>query len=203
MSSSATIRDGIGVFHKVYTDDYCDKLIRYYDMRRSIGGGDFARRTNNIVTDEAVCIGEDKNLDVFNSAVVDGDSAPTLLQDFNYVFWEHVYKPYLNRYTILNHVSRHRLGTLKLQQTRPTEGYHMWHCEQGDLNTARRLGFVILYLNDVHDGGETEFLHQAMRIQPVKGTMVIAPASFTHAHRGNPPLTEDKFIATTWIEFVE
>lgn len=31
--------------------------------------------------------------------------------------------------------------------------------------------------------------------------MVIAPAGFTHSHRGNIPLSSDKFIATSWIMF--
>ena len=26
---------------------------------------------------------------------------------------------------------------------------------------------------------------------------------FTHTHRGNPPLTADKYIITTWVEFIE
>jgi hypothetical protein len=62
--------------------------------------------------------------------------------------------------------------------------------------------FVILYLNDVEEGGETEFLHQGKRIKPTKGTLILAPASYTHAHRGNPPLSNDKIIITSWVEFI-
>ena len=38
---------------------------------------------------------------------------------------------------------------------------------------------------------------------PKKGTVMICPADFTHTHRGNPPLTADKYIITTWVEFIE
>jgi hypothetical protein len=31
--------------------------------------------------------------------------------------------------------------------------------------------------------------------------MVIAPAGFTHTHRGNMPVSNDKYIATSWVLF--
>ena len=57
------------------------------------------------------------------------------------------------------------------------------------------------YLNNVEEGGETEFLYQSRRIKPKQGTIVICPASFTHTHRGNPPLKGDKYMINGWIEF--
>tara|TARA_R110000868_G_scaffold16539_1_gene73910 strand:+ start:347 stop:526 length:180 start_codon:yes stop_codon:yes gene_type:complete len=59
----------------------------------------------------------------------------------------------------------------------------------------------MLYLNDVEEGGETELLYQSRRIKPQKGTLTMFPASFTHTHRGNPPLSNDKYIVTGWVEF--
>jgi len=59
----------------------------------------------------------------------------------------------------------------------------------------------MIYLNDVEEGGETEFLYYARRIKPTQGTLLIWPAYFTHAHRGNPPLSNTKYIITGWIEF--
>jgi len=58
----------------------------------------------------------------------------------------------------------------------------------------------MLYLNDVEEGGETEFLYQKMRVKPTKGTILIWPADWTHTHRGNPPLSGDKYIYTGWME---
>ena len=54
------------------------------------------------------------------------------------------------------------------------------------------------YLNDVSDGGETEFFHQKLKVKPVKGKTVLWPTDFTHLHRGNPPY-EAKYIATGWL----
>ena len=57
----------------------------------------------------------------------------------------------------------------------------------------------MVYLNDVEEGGETEFLYQSLRIKPKKGMAVIWPGTYTHLHRGNPPLKGDKYILTGWF----
>ena len=59
---------------------------------------------------------------------------------------------------------------------------------------------IALFLNDVDEGGELEFLHQGIRIKPRKGDFVVWPAYFTHLHRGNPPLKDEKWIVTGWFE---
>jgi hypothetical protein len=90
----------------------------------------------------------------------------------------------------------------KIQKTKPSEGYHVWHCENASpLNKTRCISFI-LYLNDIEQGGETEFLYLSKRVQPKAGRLLIFPAGFTHTHRGNPPLSGDKYIATGWIEYV-
>ena len=60
---------------------------------------------------------------------------------------------------------------------------------------APMIGRVLLfmfYLNDVEEGGETEFYYQNRKIAPKKGSMVVAPGYFTHTHRGNKPVSNDK-----------
>lgn len=89
----------------------------------------------------------------------------------------------------------------KLQKTRPSEGYHVWHAESTSLMYKCRAISYILYLNDVSEGGETEFIHLSERVAPKAGRMLIFPAGWTHTHRGNPPLVEDKYIATGWMEY--
>ena len=75
------------------------------------------------------------------------------------------------------------------------------HVDVADYLTARRFLSFFWYLNDVEEGGETEFLYQSRRIKPKRGTMVICPSGFTHTHRGNPPLTGNKYMINGWIEF--
>ena len=60
----------------------------------------------------------------------------------------------------------------KMQQTLPSEGYHIWHAEWDKEYPRRQLAWA-LFLNDVEEGGELEFLHQSIRIKPRKGDFVI------------------------------
>ena len=57
------------------------------------------------------------------------------------------------------------------------------------------------YLNDVTDGGETEFLHQKFKIKPEKGLSIIWPADWTFTHKGVVSPTQTKYIATGWYEY--
>tara|TARA_R110002153_G_scaffold264569_1_gene426533 strand:+ start:100 stop:717 length:618 start_codon:yes stop_codon:yes gene_type:complete len=86
----------------------------------------------------------------------------------------------------------------KVQKTTKGGGYHVWHHEQMTPETCDRVLAWTIYLNDVEEGGETEFLYQSQRIKPVQGKISIFPAHFNYAHRGNPPLTGDKYIITGW-----
>jgi hypothetical protein len=58
-----------------------------------------------------------------------------------------------------------------------------------------------IYLNDVEEGGETEFLYQSIRVKPKKGRIVIWPSGFPFIHRGNPPISGEKYLITSWMLF--
>ena len=90
------------------------------------------------------------------------------------------------------------LHDLKLKKIPAGGGFHNWHYESAALSVAGRQFVLQLYLNDDFDGGETEFLYQQRREESVAGDIIIFPASYTHTHRGNPPLGGDKYIATSW-----
>jgi hypothetical protein len=99
-----------------------------------------------------------------------------------------------------------RLGNIQAQKYEVNKGgYPYWHSEvypQLEHNEAlHRVLLFMFYLNDVHEGGETEFYYQQKKIAPKKGTMVIAPGYFTHTHRGNKPISNDKYILTSWVLF--
>lgn len=79
------------------------------------------------------------------------------------------------------------------------DGYHRWHSERFGMNTVERVLAWTIYLNDVTEGGETEFLYQGLRVSPKHGRIVVWPAGWTHVHRGNPPLSNTKYILTGWV----
>ena len=84
-------------------------------------------------------------------------------------------------------------------------GFKSWHTERGSArapDVSRHLVFMT-YLNDVNDCGETEWYYQKMKIAPRKGLTVVWPADWTFTHRGIPSDSEEKWIATGWLNFVE
>ena len=64
---------------------------------------------------------------------------------------------------------------------------------------GQRTDTFMIYLNDVEEGGETEFLHFSKRVKPKTGRIVIWPSAFPYLHRGNPPLSGEKYILTSWM----
>lgn len=99
-----------------------------------------------------------------------------------------------------------RIGEINLQKyEQSVGGYPYWHSEvfpQLPHNEAlHRVLLFMFYLNDVDEGGETQFLYQDRSVEPRVGRMVIAPAHFTHSHRGCTPVSGDKYILTSWILF--
>lgn len=77
-------------------------------------------------------------------------------------------------------------------------GFYDWHTDfKIDSNGVRILVFM-WYLNDVAEGGETEFCN-GLKIKPSAGTLVIFPAEWYIKHRANKPVSNDKIICTGWI----
>jgi hypothetical protein len=99
-----------------------------------------------------------------------------------------------------------RPGGINLQRYFADEGgYPYWHSEiapkAGSDDNLHRVLLWTIYLNDGFSEGETEFLYQQRRIVPQIGSLLIAPAGFTHTHRGNMPKGGSKYIATSWVLF--
>lgn len=94
---------------------------------------------------------------------------------------------------------------VNIQHYKPSEGYFAWHTERPCYRYpfgSRHLVFMT-YLNDVDDGGETEFFYQKLKVKPRKGLTLIWPADWTHTHRGITSQTQDKYIITGWFNFIE
>jgi hypothetical protein len=184
----------IGIYENAFSKEYCDDLIRAYDLAIEVGYG-LQRQDNEPFSKLYKC-----DTQLFNSC---GDIRVPLpsVKNFHNIFWNVCYPLYQNEYPLLKESAPHANYGFKIQKTNLREGYHVWHYESSTRETSNRLLAWMVYLNDVQDGGETEFLYQSMRIKPKQGTLVIWPAAFTHGHRGNPPLTEPKYIITGWTEF--
>ena len=84
-------------------------------------------------------------------------------------------------------------------------GFFAAHSERngGVFPMSKRFLVFMTYLNDVTDGGQTEFYYQDLAIQPKKGLTVIWPTDWTHTHRGVTSHTQEKYIITGWLSYLD
>jgi len=188
------INNFIGTYDNYITQEECNKAIQLYEDQNKFN------KTLNRLTFE-------------KSSILEKQDQQFFAQSHNIDTWWENLKPMMLNFDIaLTHYLENTGGkaaydggpfhytSLKIQKTLPTEGYHVWHIEhqKGFDNEARAFVFSI-YLNDVEEGGETEFLHFSKRVKPKTGRIVIWPAGFPYVHRGNPPLSGEKYILTSWM----
>jgi len=198
-----TIKDHIGVFDGFFEKDFCRDIIDFFKYRSTHNY--IFNRNNQSQHDQAISINHEQDFMVSKQVQEDEFNileGARLIEFFSKIFWEKCYTLYIAQYPYCEKVEKLRMSTFKVQKTSPGQGYHIFHFENGNKLTSNRVMFFILYLNDIECGGETEFLYQSQRIQPKTGRLVIAPAQYTHPHRGNPPLDKEKFIMTSWIDYI-
>jgi hypothetical protein len=194
MEKTVNITNFIGVYDNYITKEECNKAIKLYENQ------DKFNKTVNRLGSENTSILQKQDQQFFAA------------KDNLNVWWEDLKSMMLNFDLAWNHYIKNTgcadaygqekffYTTLKIQKTLPTEGYHVWHVEHGEGFENEPRAFVFsIYLNDVAEGGETEFLHFSKRVQPKAGRIVIWPAGFPYLHRGNPPLSSKKYILTSWM----
>ena len=89
-----------------------------------------------------------------------------------------------------------------IQKYNANEGFYNWHSDfmaKIPINYQIRLIAFIWYLNDVAEGGETEFING--KVKPTAGKLMIFPSSWNYFHKGNMPLSNDKYIITGWAGY--
>lgn len=200
MEKNVVIDNFVGIFDGFVSQEQCETLIDYYEWcvknNRTWNRKNSEGTPSHIKKDNACGMVFEPGNDIS----YDWPNIARYMGNFNKVFWDECYPLYVDRYSSLNTSDRLTIYTYKLQKTLPGEGYHVWHCENLGRTLSSRVCTYILYLNDVAEGGETELLYQGMRIEPRTGRLLIFPAGYTHTHRGNPPLSGEKYILTGWIE---
>lgn len=193
----AEYQDFIAIYHDVYPQGFCQHLINEFERLLSTGVG-YNRQTSDKVLKHSK---EDIAIS-FNMHSIQNFEDRITLQLFNEGL-QLCYDEYVNEYSVLKN-SNIRSTFMKAQRTDSGGGYHLWHGEQGNFENANRVLTYILYLNtlDHSSAGETEFLYIQRRVRPVENTLVLWPAAFTHAHRGNTVFNQtSKYIITGWFYY--
>ena len=186
----------IGVFDNFFHPNDVKIYVQLFEHSKALG---FSRKRSNIdlVEDEDVSILGNNNHKIFDEWL-----------DFLYgslpfleVFLKNILPLYIEKYNVLARDQQNLVLTdFKLQKTLPGEGYNTFHYENQNIRGSRRVLTFLLYLNDVHEGGETEFKYLKVRYKPKFNRLILMPAGFTHTHRGLSPISNEKYVATGWLE---
>jgi len=193
-------KDFIGVYKNVYSSDYCQHLISEFERLADAGAGSNRQKSENALR-------HDKDDHHVFLNIKSHSMLPFRGNDSVDMFFEglqNCYNDYTARFSVLKNTGNIRGTVMKMQRTGLGGGYHVWHSEQGDGDQANRVVVYMLYLNSLPEegNGETEFLYQRLRFKPEENTMLLWPASYTHAHRGNPVYSETpKYIVTGWFYY--
>lgn len=196
---NAEYKDFIAIYKDVYPEGYCEHLISEFERLTKGGAGanriksegaprhrkDDTQLGLNIRVHQVVSFNEHDSVDVFFNGL------------------QRCYDAYTEQYSVLRD-AKIRASTMKMQRTDPGGGYHVWHGEQGNDKHAERVLVYMLYLNTLEpeEAGETEFLYQRTRLRPEANTMIVWPAAYTHAHRGNVVHGDkSKYIVTGWFYY--
>ena len=182
--------------NNAFTDVFCDSMVDLFDKREAANNVDVGQMASGL------------DLNVKNSTEVN------LLGIVDNSFYE----------VINDHLSNHYLGTLpfpdkynpdsrvlgnptyyevcQIQKYRKGSGhYNAWHVEVDGPESCIRPFSMIIYLNDVDNGGETSFLYTGNKVKPRKGGLLIFPSAFPFVHRGEVPISNDKYIIATWLAY--
>jgi len=102
----------------------------------------------------------------------------------------------------LNYVRRLESPSLSRYDVADAEGHHQFHSHADcwSMETASRQVSMIVYLNDVDEGGETAFGAETI-VEPKVGRVLVFPSTFCFEHRGNFPVSNPKYVLVVWLHF--
>jgi len=217
----------IGVFNDVLPAELCNKLMKGHQTSNKVGQGRVGSGVNTALKDSQDVAMADKEwqalqlelinasyphvkayltehymalISALNPTVTDPETgAPTSVTKENF---DHLGKAYLDQ--LIQYVFCYDNFTVQRYE-KGVGGYHYWHSEifpqlPHNKPLHRVLAFLY-YLNDVDEGGETEFHYQGIKVKPKKGSLVIFPAGFTHTHKGHIPVSDEKYVVTSWLMY--
>ena len=173
--------------------DVCKNLIQYFENCKYKTDGKVGRADEHKVKSNIK-----KSTDL-NISLINQDKC---IIDY-YIELNKVLEMYKNKYKYC-HAQMTKWSITEpwnIQRYKANEGFYEWHAEIVDRYYSNRHLVFMTYLNNVDNGGETEFYYQKIKIKPEIGLTIMWPPNWSFTHRGIPSKTETKYICTGWYNF--
>ena len=193
------LQDFVLVKDRVFTPDFCDALINLFDTRKDlVNVGEMAGGLNFDVKNTT-------DLNLIDHEELMRQYGDYIFEQLNELTNEYISSlPFQNKFPGSQvFAGDSEYTTCQLQKYKKGEGhYNAYHFETDHPDNCCRVFVYIIYLNDVLEGGETEMLYSRTKVQPRKGRVMMHPASFPFIHNGHMPISDDKYILTSWLNYV-
>lgn len=76
------------------------------------------------------------------------------------------------------------------------------HIDAANLLTSKRYLVFFWYLNDVNEGGETQFPSLNLSVKPKAGRVLIFPPMWMFPHRANKAISNTKYMVGSYLHFI-
>jgi hypothetical protein len=195
------LRDGILVTDNALSEEICEvvvenlsKIIDELGRQGQTAGGvntTYKKSTDIRLVEETLALVTDDNIRLVLVNFVN-----SLHHAINVCYSE-----YRRNMRALWHLSGMYDSGFQVQRYSKVNDYYREHVDSFpwiDELSTRALS-VVVYLNDIEQGGETDFSLQDIKVKPKSGRICVFPSNFTHPHSGNPPLSSDKWIVSTFL----
>jgi hypothetical protein len=191
------VDNAIQVWDGAMTPQQCDEIIELFNNSKLFRG-------NTLSGGKAIIDVDKKNTWEFDVSGTSPDSIEWWQVD---KFAVSITLKYLSLYQEVNPIFRslpNPLGDegfrMKRYMNDGTE-HHGYHIDSGQepVCTKARILAILIYLNDVEEGGETVFYNQGIAVKPKCGRVTIFPTSFTHVHAGRRPISNPKYVLADMI----
>ena len=187
--------DFIEVYDRVVPSRMCKKIIDYFENNKDLQFRGRYVNHGELLRSPEIKDSTDMTLDLLDEI----DPSVILRRTIQFYTDQYIHK-YRSTFLISSFSAERKYN---IQRYKPGQGYHVWHYEDGGYENGDRCLVYSIYLNDIEDAGETEFLYLKKRIKPEENKIIIWPAGFTHTHRGNVVHgNQSKYIITGWFYYV-
>lgn len=179
-------------------NELCDDLIQLYEANKDyhLAGKTLEGVADvKISTDMALCSPE------FGNDSEDKVRFKTILDDELAGFVNNRIYEYISVFDWITSSLNTYHTNYVIQKYQAMKGQYQEHIDGASWSepSRERICGIIVYLNDVEEGGGTYFRHQNTYIDAKKGRIAIFPANWTHPHTGTVPISSDKYIVTSFL----
>ncbi len=199
-AKNSSMDNYIRTYENVVDVDSCKFLINKFDASE--------KEFENILVEKD----DDKVISFNQINIYNGDSWEGIRDKLAQVYWFYIHK-YKEDCNITKEMwpPFEKIGVEAIRIKRyENNDYDRFddHVDSTDGCDKRFLNMLI-YLNDVEEGGETEFpqlqkpgTYIKLSVQPKAGTMVIFPPMWPWLHAGRKPISGRKYFAHSYLHYV-